>query len=163
MDHAPPKKPIPGANISFAPNRSRASWTRLGPQLTSIFFIRFQDPAGKIRALQNEPVPCGTNQGHGTDQGPAIRIRTPQYESGPNGTDQVQTDQGPADQSRIPQDGLGPAGQSRTPHDESGPRWTNQGAAGRIRASQDESGPRRTYQDPARSRDRQGLTPTRPF
>ena len=132
-------------------------------------------PAGSIRVLHNEPGPCGMDQGphmnqgpqdrsgsRGADQGPpgrirapqdvprpgsAERIRTPQYESGPRGTDQDSerrisargTNQGPAGRSRAPQDGLGP-------------RRTYQGPSKRIRAPQDELGPQATNQgSPGRS------------
>ena len=107
LDHAPPQKPIPGANISFAPNRSRASWTRLGPQLTSIFF-QVSGPRGK-------------------NQGSAERTRTLRDKSGSrNGSGPRNTNQDPAIRIRVQRDGSGSDGP--------GPRGPKQDPARRIRA-----------------------------
>ena len=76
-----PQRPITGDQHIFCPpNRSRASWTRLGPIAEVDFLSGFRalrdgsGPAGRIRALQNEPGPRGMD---------------PQDESGPRKTDQI--------------------------------------------------------------------------
>ena len=152
--HAP-QKPITGDQHIFCPpppNRSRASWTRLGPQLRSIFY-QVSGHRGTDRAPQEEsglyrtnPGPAGwarkTNQGPArqirarrTNQGSARQIRARKTNQGPAG--QIRdhgTDQGLAIRIGTPWDGSGPQTSNQGPHDESGPRRTKQGPARRMRA-----------------------------
>ena len=55
--------------------------------------------------------------------GSAERIRAPQYESGPRGTEQDSECR-----IRARRTNQGPAGRTRAPQDESGPRMTNLGS-----------------------------------
>ena len=117
----PPKGQSPGTNISFASQTEAWTWTRffldpLGPLAEVDFLSGFRaprdgsGPAGRIRALQNEPGPRGMDPqdasgSRNTDQGPAGQIRD-------HGTDQ-----GLAIRIGDLQDGSGPRTSNQGPHD----------------------------------------------
>ena len=122
----PQKGQSPGANISFVPNPSQPL-DPLGSLAEVNFLSGFRGPqdrsgpAGRSRAQRDKPSTTERIRARNTNQGPAgwtraPKIRAPQDESGPHGTDHASA---------------GPIGALQ---DEPGPRNTN------------ESGLRRTNQ-----------------
>ena len=97
----PPKDQSPGTNTySPPPNRSLGLD---GPLAEVDFFIRFQGPAGRIGAPQEQSGLYRTNPGPArwtrkTNQGPEKQIRA------------RRTNQGPARQIRVRKTNQGPAG-----------------------------------------------------
>ena len=149
--------------------RIRACKTNQGPR--DMALQEESGPARQVTAWQDEP---GI---HGTNTGPARRIRTPQDKSGPRGRiTTAGNGSGPRDESELRRTNQGPARWARDLQDEygrfgtdkgstrhqSGPHGTNHslvgqtrvprdqsGSAGQIRALRAESGPRKTNQGPA--------------
>ena len=143
----------PGTNLSFAPKPKPGLLGPLGPLAEVDILSGFKaprdgsGPAGRIRALQNEPGPRGMGpqdesgqtarqtRARRTNQGSARQIRARRTNQGPAG--QIRdhgTDQGLAIRIGAPRDGSGPRTSNQGPHDESGPRKLDQGPARRMRA-----------------------------